>query len=173
MTTPPIQQYTRTYVQEPITEENYKIVNSALYHDLRIINPTITSKHIPVSTFKPTVLETFTPKPSVKYNAIKSTVLTKQQVKAIVDAQTASALAPIDNVNHKPVAVTTEQLKDVNLTTYTPRTYTPRTYTPRTYTPRTYTPIYNSLPKTVPVRGYYRKDGTYVRGHYRSAPRRR
>jgi hypothetical protein len=23
-------------------------------------------------------------------------------------------------------------------------------------------------PKTVPVRGYYRKDGTYVRGHYRS-----
>lgn len=28
-------------------------------------------------------------------------------------------------------------------------------------------------PKTVHVRGYYRKDGTYVRGHYRSAPRRR
>ena len=26
-------------------------------------------------------------------------------------------------------------------------------------------------PKTVPVRGYYRKDGTYVRGHYRSPPR--
>ena len=28
-------------------------------------------------------------------------------------------------------------------------------------------------PKTVHVRGYYRKDGTYVRGHYRSRPRRR
>lgn len=28
-------------------------------------------------------------------------------------------------------------------------------------------------PKTVPVRGYYRKDGTYVRGHYRSKPKRR
>jgi hypothetical protein len=28
-------------------------------------------------------------------------------------------------------------------------------------------------PKTVHVEGYYRKDGTYVRGHYRSAPRRR
>lgn len=28
-------------------------------------------------------------------------------------------------------------------------------------------------PKTVHVQGYYRKDGTYVRGHYRSAPRRR
>lgn len=28
-------------------------------------------------------------------------------------------------------------------------------------------------PKTVEVRGYYRRDGTYVRGHYRSAPRRR
>lgn len=28
-------------------------------------------------------------------------------------------------------------------------------------------------PKTVHVDGYYRKDGTYVRGHYRSAPRRR
>ena len=26
-------------------------------------------------------------------------------------------------------------------------------------------------PKTVPVRGYYRTDGTYVRGHYRSPPR--
>jgi hypothetical protein len=26
-------------------------------------------------------------------------------------------------------------------------------------------------PKTVPVRGYYRKDGTYVRGYYRSKPR--
>ncbi len=28
----------------------------------------------------------------------------------------------------------------------------------------------NGIPKTVPVRGYYRKDGTYVRGHYRSRP---
>ncbi len=28
-------------------------------------------------------------------------------------------------------------------------------------------------PKTVYVGGYYRKDGTYVRGHYRSKPRRR
>ena len=28
-------------------------------------------------------------------------------------------------------------------------------------------------PKTVSVGGYYRKDGTYVRGHYRSKPRRR
>ncbi len=28
-------------------------------------------------------------------------------------------------------------------------------------------------PKTVQVRGYYRKDGTYVRGHYRSRPRSR
>ena len=26
-------------------------------------------------------------------------------------------------------------------------------------------------PKTVSVRGYYRRDGTYVRGHYRSKPR--
>lgn len=26
-------------------------------------------------------------------------------------------------------------------------------------------------PKTVGVRGYYRKDGTYVRGHYRSKPK--
>jgi hypothetical protein len=28
-------------------------------------------------------------------------------------------------------------------------------------------------PKTVQVAGYYRKNGTYVRGHYRSAPRRK
>ena len=27
-------------------------------------------------------------------------------------------------------------------------------------------------PKTVRVRGYYRKSGTYVRSHYRSRPRR-
>lgn len=27
-------------------------------------------------------------------------------------------------------------------------------------------------PKTVHVKGYYRKDGTYVRGHYRSKPKR-
>ncbi len=31
-------------------------------------------------------------------------------------------------------------------------------------------PNVNGLPKTVAVSGYYRKDGTYVRGHYRSAP---
>jgi len=29
------------------------------------------------------------------------------------------------------------------------------------------------IPKTVPVRSYFRKDGTYVRGHFRSSPRRR
>lgn len=29
----------------------------------------------------------------------------------------------------------------------------------------------NGVPKTVHVNGYYRKDGTYVREHYRSAPR--
>ena len=28
----------------------------------------------------------------------------------------------------------------------------------------------NGVPKTVRVRGYFRRDGTYVRGHYRSAP---
>ena len=28
----------------------------------------------------------------------------------------------------------------------------------------------NGVPKTVHVSGYYRRDGTYVRGHYRSAP---
>jgi hypothetical protein len=28
-------------------------------------------------------------------------------------------------------------------------------------------------PKEVHVKGYYRKDGTYVRGHYRSKPRRK
>lgn len=28
------------------------------------------------------------------------------------------------------------------------------------------------VPKTVYVRGYYRRDGTYVRGHYRAQPRR-
>jgi hypothetical protein len=31
---------------------------------------------------------------------------------------------------------------------------------------------YTGRPKTVHVRGYFRKDGTYVRSHYRSRPRR-
>jgi hypothetical protein len=31
-------------------------------------------------------------------------------------------------------------------------------------------PNVNGVPKTVAVNGYYRKDGTYVRGYYRSAP---
>ena len=31
-------------------------------------------------------------------------------------------------------------------------------------------PNVNEFPKTVAVGGYYRKDGTYVRGHYRSPP---
>ncbi len=30
----------------------------------------------------------------------------------------------------------------------------------------------NGMPKTIHVDGYYRKDGTYVRGHYRSSGRR-
>jgi len=32
---------------------------------------------------------------------------------------------------------------------------------------------YSTRPKTVNVKGYYRKDGTYVRPHTRSAPRRK
>ena len=28
------------------------------------------------------------------------------------------------------------------------------------------------VPKTIHVKGYYRKDGTYVRGHYRGKPRK-
>jgi hypothetical protein len=31
-------------------------------------------------------------------------------------------------------------------------------------------PNANGVPKTVHVNGYYRSNGTYVRGHYRSAP---
>ena len=31
-------------------------------------------------------------------------------------------------------------------------------------------PNVNGVPKTVAVNGYYRKDGTYVRGYYRSPP---
>ncbi len=30
----------------------------------------------------------------------------------------------------------------------------------------------NGMPKTQSINGYYRKDGTYVRGHYRSSGRR-
>ena len=31
-------------------------------------------------------------------------------------------------------------------------------------------PNVNGVPKTLAVNGYYRKDGTYVRGYYRSSP---
>ena len=127
---------------EPITPENYKIVHSGLYHDMRLINPTITSKHIPVSTFKPTVLETFTPKPKSLNN----------------------------NSEHTPPTYTTPTY---TTPTYTTPTYTTPTYTTPTYTSYKYEPTYSSSPKTVHVRGYYRKDGTYIRPHYRSAPRRR
>jgi len=34
------------------------------------------------------------------------------------------------------------------------------------------TSVNTGRPKTVHVRGYHRKDGTYVRGHYRSKPRK-
>lgn len=42
-----------------------------------------------------------------------------------------------------------------------------------TYTPRYPSSDTSDRPKTVQVDGYYRKDGTYVRPHTRSAPRRR
>lgn len=65
--------------------------------------------------------------------------------------------------------------------TATPRTYSQPTYT-RTTTPSTGYPFVaengsyygepnaNGVPKTVGVSGYYRQDGTYVRGYYRSPP---
>jgi hypothetical protein len=34
-------------------------------------------------------------------------------------------------------------------------------------------PNKNGTPKTVPVQGYYRKDGTYVKPHYRAPPKRK
>ena len=34
------------------------------------------------------------------------------------------------------------------------------------------TSIINGMPKTTHVNGYFRRDGTYVRGHYRSSGRR-
>lgn len=56
-----------------------------------------------------------------------------------------------------------------------------KTYEPEVVLPPTYgviaengsyygQPNVNGVPKTVAVSGYYRKDGTYVRGYYRSAP---
>jgi hypothetical protein len=57
-------------------------------------------------------------------------------------------------------------------------TYQP-TYTPPRYGCAENGSCYGDIsattgrPKTVSVGGYYRKDGTYVRGHYRSKPRRR
>ena len=33
--------------------------------------------------------------------------------------------------------------------------------------------VLTGRPKTVAVKGYYRKDGTYVRGHYRSKPKKK
>lgn len=60
-------------------------------------------------------------------------------------------------------------------TTYSPPTsYTPAstTYSPPVGENGSYRGQLNKngIPKTVHVRGYYRKDGTYVRSHYRSPP---
>lgn len=56
------------------------------------------------------------------------------------------------------------------------RVYTPTdtTYAPRYAENGSYYGQLNSwgAPKTVHVGGYFRKDGNYVRGHYRSRPRR-
>jgi uncharacterized protein YraI len=50
-------------------------------------------------------------------------------------------------------------------------TYSPPSYTP--YSGSSYSSSYDGRPKTVSVRGYYRKNGTYVAPYMRRAPRRR
>lgn len=69
----------------------------------------------------------------------------------------------------------------VNTPTYRVPAYTTPSYSPPAYKP--YIAENGSYfgeisratdrPKTVHVDGYYRRDGTYVRGHYRSSPRGR
>ena len=61
---------------------------------------------------------------------------------------------------------------------YSPTNYNSSSYSNSSsnYTPRSTSSYYNSSSssgKTVNVKGYYRKNGTYVKPHTRSAPRRR
>jgi hypothetical protein len=56
-------------------------------------------------------------------------------------------------------------------TSYSPQsTYSPPSYTPSYTTPRSSPPIVDYSPGTVNVRGYTRRDGTYVAPHVRTAP---
>jgi len=54
-----------------------------------------------------------------------------------------------------------------------PGYYSSRTSSSSTTSPKRSSSYYSSPGKTVNVKGYYRKDGTYVRPHTRSAPRRK
>jgi hypothetical protein len=59
---------------------------------------------------------------------------------------------------------------------YSPRNSNSQSTSTSTSTPRnnySSSSSTTSYPKTVNVKGYYRRDGTYVRPHTRSAPRRR
>jgi hypothetical protein len=101
------------------------------------------------------------------------------------DAVTAATPAPWPTYAATPLRSASKPSEEPlsGTSTYSPPAYTPPAYDP----PRTiYSPPVaengsyygESSPatgrrKTVHVEGYYRRDGTYVRGHYRSTPRRR
>lgn len=76
------------------------------------------------------------------------------------------------NVANQTVISTAKTATPSKFTTYFP---TNSTYKPPVAENGSYYGEISKLtgrPKTVHVKGYYRKDGTYVRGHYRSRPRK-
>jgi hypothetical protein len=89
----------------------------------------------------------------------------------------ASGLPPLPKSEPVRIPQTYADFSKDERETIPPHTYKRDTYQ-REYTPppKTYSyygGYYGGREKTVYVRSYYRKDGTYVRSHYRSPPRRR
>lgn len=88
-----------------------------------------------------------------------------------------SSVLPAESTSFGP-APTTTRVTSSTLDKTPSRTVFPRPLPPPRLTPVEENGSYygqlneHGRPKTMRVRGYYRKDGTYVRGHYRSRPSR-
>lgn len=115
--------------------------------------------------------------PPVAHEA-RSEARTEANLTAKIEARTqvaTSALPPPDTASSPSPTVPAQAF---SISSSSARVSTPPRYLPApapTYPSYSEysSSTYSSGEKTVHVRGYYRKDGTYVRPHMRSAPRRR
>lgn len=102
--------------------------------------------------------------------------LTDQQLVAVREAQvrqSSSAVLPVPKPPSEPTAPPVNSIQATRVSSPTlPPSATPAATAPAVAENGSYygEPNQNGVPKTVYVHGYYRKDGTYVRSYYRSAP---